>query len=198
MDEGGVWVRPASPRDRGAVAEILTSGFLEKFSRIFGPDPHRIARLLADLPSSGQVFVAEVGGRVVGTLTLVLESSPPAPLWPVLRRHLPFLRALWALVLLSLTGSAAPGPDTALIEAVAVLPQARRRGVGRALMHRALLEAQRVGKRRAALYVVEENLPALRLYESLGFRMERRVPLVMGRFLFGAPRLGYMTRALGS
>ncbi|MDR7438833.1 MAG: GNAT family N-acetyltransferase [Armatimonadota bacterium] len=196
MDEGGVSVRPASLQDRAVVAEILTSGFLEKFTRIFGSDPHRIARILADLPSSGRVFVAEVGGRVVGTLTLVLESASPSPLWPVLRRHLPFFRALWALVLLVLMGSATPDPDTALIEAVAVLPQARGRGVGRALMRRALAEAWRVGKRRAALYVVEGNLPALRLYESLGFRAERRVPLLVGRFLFGAPRLLYMAREL--
>ncbi|MDR7415354.1 MAG: GNAT family N-acetyltransferase [Armatimonadota bacterium] len=196
MDEPSLSVRPASPQDRGAVAEILTSGFLEKFSRIFGPDPRRVARILADLPSSGRVFVAEMGGRVVGTLTLVLESSSPAPLWPVLRRHLSFPRALWALVLLALMGSAAPEPDTALIEAVAVLPQVRGRGVGRALMRRALEEARRAGKRRAALYVVEGNQPALRLYGSLGFRAERRVPLLAGRFLFGASRLLYMTREL--
>ncbi len=194
--EDRILVRPASVADRGAVGEILTSGFFEKFARIFGPHPERVKGILSELPPSGRVYVAELGGKVVGTLTLVTGEEKPSPLWPVLRRHLPFARALWALLILLLLGTAAPDPDTAVIEAVAVLPEARGRGVGRALMSRALEEARRAGRRRVALYVVEGNEPAVRLYTSLGFRKERTVPLLLGSLLFGTRRLVYMVREL--
>lgn len=191
-------VRPATPPDRAAVGEILARGFPEKFRPLFGRDPDRTARILAELPPAGQVYVAERDGRIVGTLTLVLGGRPEGPIWPVLRRHLSWGRALWALFLLLLLGGGSPGPDTALIEAVAVLPEQRRQGVGRALMERALLEAHRAGKRRAALYVMEDNLPARRLYESLGFRVERRTGLAWARPLVGARRVLYMVKDLGS
>jgi ribosomal protein S18 acetylase RimI-like enzyme len=191
-------VRPATPRDRAAVGEILARGFPEKFRPLFGRDPLRTARILAELPPAGRVYVAERDGRIVGTLTLVLDGRPEGPIWPVLRRHLSWGRALWALLMLLILGSGAPEQDTALIEAVAVLPEQRRQGVGRALMERALVEAHRAGKRRAALYVVEDNVPARRLYESLGFRVERRTGLAWARPLFGARRVLYMVKDLRS
>ncbi len=196
--EDRILVRPASVADRWAIGEILTSGFFEKFARIFGPDPERVKRILSELPPSGRVYVAELEGKVVGTLTLVTGEERPTALWPVLRRHLSFVRALWAFFILLLLGTAAPDPDTAVIEAVAVLPEARGRGVGRALMSQALEEARRAGRRRVALYVVEGNEPAVRLYASLGFRKERIVPLLLGSLLFGVRRLVYMVRELGA
>jgi ribosomal protein S18 acetylase RimI-like enzyme len=55
------------------------------------------------------------------------------------------------------------------IEEVAVLPQFRRMGVGRALLGRALTKAQG-----AVLSVSEANRPARALYRSLGFRQIAR------------------------
>lgn len=52
---------------------------------------------------------------------------------------------------------------------VAVLPEYRRRGIARALVEAALALAQERGAERVLLEVVEGNLPASALYESLGF-----------------------------
>jgi GNAT superfamily N-acetyltransferase len=48
-------------------------------------------------------------------------------------------------------------------------PAARRRGIGRALVERALEWAREHGATRVILWVTETNEPALRLYEACGF-----------------------------
>jgi ribosomal protein S18 acetylase RimI-like enzyme len=131
-------------------------------------------------------------------LTLVLATLPPPVLWPLLRRHLSVWESLRALVLLTSLGSSSPDSATAVIEAVAVLPQARGQGVGRALVRYAMDAARRTGRARVALYVVDGNDAATRLYESLGFRVTRRHRLLWHRWLFGARRLLYMVALLPS
>lgn len=57
---------------------------------------------------------------------------------------------------------------------MAVGPEARHRGVGRALMAQLLDEAKTRGERTMVLEVIEQNAPAGRLYENCGFRKIRR------------------------
>lgn len=59
--------------------------------------------------------------------------------------------------------------DELHINTVAVRPELRRRGLGRALMERLLEAVAAEGVRRATLEVRRSNIPALRLYEQLGF-----------------------------
>ncbi len=59
--------------------------------------------------------------------------------------------------------------DEFQVNRVAVLPQARGQGLGRALMVRALLDAQSCGATRALLEVRADNVAALALYRRLGF-----------------------------
>jgi ribosomal protein S18 acetylase RimI-like enzyme len=192
----GVLVRAAADADRAAVGYVLAEGFPEKFGPIFGRSTQRTARILADLPATGTVYVAERTGQIVGTLTLVLEPTPPPVLWPLLRQHLSVWESLRALVFLTSLGSSSPDSTTAVIEAVAVLPQARGQGVGRALVRYAMDAARRAGRTRVALYVVDGNHAATRLYESLGFRVMRRHRLLWQRWLFGARAVLYMVAHL--
>ncbi len=53
---------------------------------------------------------------------------------------------------------------------LAVLPGARRRGVGAALMRQAVETAKAAGARRLFLEAAEDNAAALALYASLGFQ----------------------------
>jgi mycothiol synthase len=57
---------------------------------------------------------------------------------------------------------------------VGVVPEARRRGVGRELMLRVLTEARAEGLARVLLAVDERNVPAYRLYTLLGFEEVER------------------------
>jgi GNAT superfamily N-acetyltransferase len=56
------------------------------------------------------------------------------------------------------------------IQNLGVIPAYRRFGLGRALVHRALLGFYEAGLRRAYLEVTAENKAAVQLYRSLGFR----------------------------
>jgi ribosomal-protein-alanine N-acetyltransferase len=53
---------------------------------------------------------------------------------------------------------------------VGTAPEARRRGVGRALMEEAVAVGRRKGARLSTLEVRRSNLPAIALYRSLGYR----------------------------
>jgi ribosomal protein S18 acetylase RimI-like enzyme len=65
-----------------------------------------------------------------------------------------------------------------------VTPSARRRGIGRALLDTAASHAARAGAVRVELATARTNLPAQRLYESLGWVRDDeffRYALVMGQ-----------------
>ncbi len=73
------------------------------------------------------------------------------------------------IVMLGLRG------ERAWIGGMGVVPSARRGGTGRRLMRAAAAAAARAGARTLQLEVLEQNAPAIALYESLGFREWRRV-----------------------
>ena len=65
------------------------------------------------------------------------------------------------------------GPEAEIAD-LAVAPEARRRGIGRALLDRALSELERTGVRAVYLEVRESNQAARTLYESSGFDLVGR------------------------
>lgn len=64
---------------------------------------------------------------------------------------------------------------TSRIAAMGLAPEARGKGLGRWLLNRAVAEARGRGDRAVLLEVIEQNTPAVRLYESAGFRSLRRL-----------------------
>ncbi len=70
---------------------------------------------------------------------------------------------------------------TSRLAGMAVVPEARQRGVGRALMTQLLDEARARGEREMVLEVIEQNSPAVALYERCGFRKVRRLTGHAGR-----------------
>jgi ribosomal protein S18 acetylase RimI-like enzyme len=71
--------------------------------------------------------------------------------------------------------SAMPDVDGCEVSYVGVVPNARRRGIGRELVRKALFEAKAIGGHEVVLSVDARNEPALNLYERLGFEVfERR------------------------
>jgi GNAT superfamily N-acetyltransferase len=115
---------------------------LHDFNREFGepaPPVEELAGRVADLLLGGDTVVLLVGERPDGLA--------------VLR----FRRAIWS-----------SGLECYLAE-LYVTPARRRQGLGRALMEAALQEARRRGADTMDIGVDEPDLPARRLYESLGF-----------------------------
>jgi ribosomal protein S18 acetylase RimI-like enzyme len=56
-----------------------------------------------------------------------------------------------------------------------VLPEARGTGVGHALVSQVIASAAQAGAARLTLLVDQDNLPARRLYDRLGFRERARM-----------------------
>ncbi len=70
---------------------------------------------------------------------------------------------------------------TSRLAGMAVVPEARKGGVGKALMAQLRAEAKARDERTMVLEVIEQNAPAVRLYESCGFQKIRRLTGHAGR-----------------
>jgi ribosomal protein S18 acetylase RimI-like enzyme len=115
---------------------------LHDFNREFAeptPPPEILADRLRQLVAGGDTVVLLAGQDPVGVAVLRLRC------------------AIWS-----------PGLECYLAE-LYVVPEQRRRGVGRALMEAAVREAREHGANTMDIGVDEPDLAARRLYESMGF-----------------------------
>lgn len=67
----------------------------------------------------------------------------------------------------------APIPDSGAIQNVGIVPEHRGRGLGRALVQAALWGFHASGLTHISLEVTAANVPAVKLYQSLGFRVTK-------------------------
>jgi ribosomal protein S18 acetylase RimI-like enzyme len=142
-------IRPVLPEEHEEAGRVTALAYREDRPHGPSPNPDYLERV-ADVAlrvRHALVLGAFEGGRVVGTVTLELTGRIPG-------------------------GHPRPPlePDQAHVRMLGVHPDARRRGVARALMDALLQEARRAGKRRVTLETAESMAAAQRLYESMGFR----------------------------
>jgi len=139
-------VRFALPQDRAKVEEIAGSAF--RFSR-FHLDP-RVPRALADKVKASWAGNWFAGKRGDGMVVAQDERGAVAG----------FLQLLWA-------------GEELVIDLIAVRNDAGRRGFASAMIAFAQAEGTGDARRPRAMLVGTQaaNIPSLRLYESLGFRM---------------------------
>lgn len=86
--------------------------------------------------------------------------------------------------------------DEAEILTIGVQPQARRRGIGAALIAAAEVEARTRGATRLHLEVAEDNFPARNLYGDLGFQTVGKRAGYYARGSLGSVAAILMARAL--
>ena len=145
-------VRPARPEEREALGELL-AGLLAHHGEhpryATAPDAGSPAALLADYlePGDGRVFVAERDGRLVGVISVALARRP-AFFAETVRGH---------------------------VEHLYVRPDARRRGLGRALVEEAFAWLRRGGASRVELEIDPDNLEGRRFWSALGFETAMQV-----------------------
>lgn len=131
-------------------------------------DAEAVHALLAGIYREGGYFVND-GPEPLASLAARIEGSPPT-------RSL-FLvaeRAEEVVGWLELHRSTAARLEHVAVLTLAVAPQARRQGVGRALMRRSYDWCARVGALKVSLNVRASNVGAIRLYEAEGFEHEGR------------------------
>ncbi len=137
-------VRPSEYEEAGRVVMAAYDEFVPP-----DPDPGWVEyrELLGDVAGRVDrtvVLVAEDGGRILGTATIEMDRTVG-------------------------DDDAELPPDTAVLRMLGVLPEARRRGVGRALVERSIAMARGRGKRVLGLRTTPAMTAAHRLYESMGF-----------------------------
>lgn len=144
-------VRPQRDADRTFVQDLARRTVRDSLpAQRSAPDPVlelAVARLLDSLEGRDyRAFVAESDGRRAGFL-LLLEDLPD-----------------------EITSM-----PQAFVAYMAVEPNCRRRGIGRALLAAGEEEARRRGLPYVALMVSEDNAAARQLYQRSGYRTERRL-----------------------
>jgi len=188
-------VRFAEPEDDPAIAALVVEGFLDQFRPVFGSRMDRSLKVMerwVDLEhASGGVTSLVVEGyatsELAGSVGLRTEASGEdvlaRGLWRALTRNLGFPRAVWATTLLSYPRYSSK-PSEAYVERLVVSPSFRRQGMARRLLSAAEDLARDRGKETIGLHVSGDNLRALRLYESEGYKeVARQRSLITAYFL---------------
>jgi len=136
-------IRDFAPQDADAVGSLTLAAY-DGYGSITGPYREQLAAPRRRAAGSTALLVAEVAGRIVGTVTFVLPEDPE-----------------WE------------GPDPPHADAgfrvLAVAPDTEGRGVGRALVTHCVDLALHHERRRLMLTSMAWMTRAHRLYDTLGF-----------------------------
>ena len=140
-------IREARPGDDAAVGEILVSGYLtryaEKMPEVVLTDRRKAElRDVASKRKEALVLVAELDGKVVGTVTLWAPGSPASEAWL---------------------------PNACDLRHLAFDPAVHGRGLSRPLLDEAERRARQMGARYVCLHVRRGNKGVANLYMSRGY-----------------------------
>ncbi|MBJ7456267.1 MAG: GNAT family N-acetyltransferase [Thermoleophilia bacterium] len=195
-----VAVRAAAEDDAEAVAALVAEALGDKYRPALGAGAQAaIAALVRrDVagPGTNRRWVAEIDGRVAGSVTMSLGRDADEGFPAAVAEAVGWPRAIRATLVLSLLGHGQLDADEAYIDELAVADWARRRGVGRALLETCAVEAAEAGRRRLTLWVTVGNVAGRALYARAGFGERRRRRVLAGRLLFRAPGAILMERRL--
>jgi len=139
---GGVLIRAALPRELPAIGELRVAAYRAD-GYLVPPSAYAEELRLLGADGRGEVLAAVTDGRIAGTVMLCA--------WPD-------------------EAEIARSPGEAEIRALAVAPEARGRGIGRALLAAAVDLAAGRDVRRLLLLTRPEMQAAQRLYLDAGFR----------------------------
>jgi len=180
-------VRPATPDDPAdgllytsakpyydayAGSEARARALLASVYRVTGHaasyEVCRLVELEGEVAGVIAWFPVDEGDRRARRFVALTAPRVPPWRWPALLRH---LRAAGKV-------SPSPPPGTLYVDALAVAPAFRRRGVARAMLERAEAAAAEHGLEGVALDTGLHNEAARALYEASGFRTReiRRAP----------------------
>lgn len=139
-----ILVRPVVPREHHAVGELLVAAYrtLDVERDPLHDAYEAVMRDVASRAAESDVLVAELGGRLVGTVTYVAPGG-------------------------ALTET--DDPEAATIRMLGVSAESRGQGVGEALVRECVRRARVDGCSRIVLHTRAVMAAAQRLYERLGF-----------------------------
>jgi ribosomal protein S18 acetylase RimI-like enzyme len=137
-------IRPVRPEEHEATGELIVEAYRTLDDVELGDYEEKL-RDVAARAAGGEVLVAELGGKLVGSVTYIDGQGA------------------W---------SEADDPDAGSIRMLGVLSSARGNGIGEALVMACIDRAVASGRRRLRLSTRTTMKSAQRIYERLGFRRE--------------------------
>jgi GNAT superfamily N-acetyltransferase len=138
-------IRDAHPGEAGDIAALVRDAY-QQYERLLSEEAWRFYRSAiseAGKLENSEIITASLNSRLAGTVTLYLSTPPSA-------------REEWPR-------------DWAGIRLLAVSPDYRGHGVGRALVAECIDRCRRHGIKSIALHTTAEMVVARRLYETAGF-----------------------------
>ena len=180
-------IRPAQIDDAPAAAELIQETQEGYGDALLGlGSRERAVEVVAGFFRKGNnrfsyrlTHLAETDGQIAGLLLVFPGRDALKLMVPMAWQILHFFNP-WELLRVALRAPMAMDgeetrPDEFYIAHLAVLPEFRRQGVGRALLDHADKLAQAAGIHKCALCVDIDNPNAQSLYESQGYRVDRTV-----------------------
>lgn len=192
-------IRAATPADARAIGVIVAEGLKEKVAPAFGDRAAAAVAALVERDLSRDTIrylVADVDGVVAGSARLAIGQQRSDEGFGAIAQAIGWRRTIRGTIVLGLLVHTRLGDDEGYIEELAVRADLRRGGIGRALLQACEDAAKSAGKARVTLWVAAHNRPAVSLYQSTGYRVTRRRRTLRGRFVFGAPTVLLMEKAL--
>ena len=186
-------LRLAQPEDDPVIAGLVVEGFLDKFRPVFGRGMDNSVRIMhkwiqLEHASGGvQSLVVESASEIIASVGVRTAESREdvmaRGLWRTLTHNLGVPRAFWATTLLSYPRYSATAAE-AYIERLVVAPEFQGAGLGRRLLSASETLGRDAGKDTVGLHVSGTNMPALKLYESAGYKeVSRQRSLMTSYFL---------------
>ena len=162
-----------SPELVSSAANLFLTALGEKFVPILGNEANAIALVESSIVSTS-CLSAEEDGMLFGVLAIQTnKQSFLDPDFKDLRAHYGIVGGIIRAVALTLLQHSTK-PKEIYIEGIAVADFNRGKGVGTKLFNELMIFARSQGFERVTLQVIDTNPRALKLYERLGFTIEKR------------------------
>jgi ribosomal protein S18 acetylase RimI-like enzyme len=147
-------LRDFQPTDTGAINALGVAAF-EQFASHYEDWPAFKAKIacMSSLAETGEIIVATSGDAIVGAVAYLGPTAPKSTFFP----------GSWAVMRM-----------------LVVCPQARGRGVGRALANGCIAKARRDGAAVFGLHTSPIMSVALAMYQTMGFEFQRDAPPIHG------------------
>jgi ribosomal protein S18 acetylase RimI-like enzyme len=172
-------------RRRQALSAIIHEAFGVKLSFLLRRrTPEECVVTVGRLLRFEDGLVYEEDGKPLGVATLKRQSRSPYFSREVIQKEIGWLRAR---VLTTFVDEPIHDADAVRIDMLAVRGDHRGEGIGTKLIERVFQDAARDGMMKVTLDVIDTNVGAKRLYESLGFVVTKTRPVpCAGRYGFHA------------
>ncbi|MGD6852428.1 MAG: GNAT family N-acetyltransferase [Candidatus Bathyarchaeia archaeon] len=156
---------------RGTVAHILFEALGDKLQFVFG-DKNKAELLMSTCLCADRFFVAYIDGKAVGVAGLEYDGKNYIEIdkRAVAILGLESFRLMFWEFMRFFDRLA---PDEIHVQALAVLGEARSKGVGRSLLKTVIAKAKLNSYSHVRLEVIDTNVRAKKLYEKVGFKQSK-------------------------